>query len=390
MYFIGCSIIVLLICLIFERVLLNRRIRSIPLRICVTGTRGKSTVVRLLASILREDGRRVIAKTTGSEARLVLPDGEEVEVVRHGLPSVIEQKKVVKMARDIGADCCVAEIMSIHPENHYVESQQIFKPHIVVVANVRRDHTDAMGKTEGEIASVFCLTFPPEAVVFVPEKENMPQFQRSVDDVGGKLIRVKEGIASSRIHVKVSNRDMFAEHVDLVYAVAKHLNIEDKIIFEGILKTSSDAGAYRIWEYRSEAMKKVCYFVNGFAANDPVSTYSVLMKTKESLPSSENKIIGLLNLRSDRGDRTLQWMEALTNGFSECFGDLFVMGDHARIFQKKVGDARVVKEKSPEKITEKVLTESPEGAVIFGFGNMGGRGRRLVDHWEGIGSAYGV
>jgi poly-gamma-glutamate synthase PgsB/CapB len=320
----------------------------------------------------------------------VLPDGEEVEVVRHGLPSVIEQKKVVKMAKDVSADCLVAEIMSVHPENHYVESRQIFKPHIVVVTNVRRDHADAMGKTEEEIASVFCLTFPPKRVVFVPEKEDMPLFQQSADDVDGKMIRVKEGIASSQNPGRKFRGDVFFDHIDLVYAVVKHLKIDDKVIFEGIRKASSDAGAYRMWEYRSEAMKKVCYFVNGFAANDPESTYSVLTKTKESLPSSENKIVGLLNLRFDRGDRTLQWMEALTNGFSECFDGLFVMGDHARIFQKKVRDARVLKEKTPERIMEKVIAASPEDAVIFGFGNMGGLGRRLVDHWDGIGSAYGV
>ncbi|MBC6948955.1 poly-gamma-glutamate synthase PgsB, partial [candidate division KSB1 bacterium] len=57
--------IVFLLYLIYERISLNRHRNAIPLRISMTGTRGKSSVVRMLASVLREDGKKVIAKTTG-------------------------------------------------------------------------------------------------------------------------------------------------------------------------------------------------------------------------------------------------------------------------------------------------------------------------------------
>ena len=53
------------------------RLRAVPLRIHVAGTRGKSTTTRLIAAGLRAGGRRVLAKTTGSEPRLILPDGSE-------------------------------------------------------------------------------------------------------------------------------------------------------------------------------------------------------------------------------------------------------------------------------------------------------------------------
>ena len=56
----------LLAALVCERLALKRRLSRIPLRICVTGTRGKSSVARMLASVLRCDGRSVLAKTTGS------------------------------------------------------------------------------------------------------------------------------------------------------------------------------------------------------------------------------------------------------------------------------------------------------------------------------------
>jgi hypothetical protein len=70
----------------------NRNLKKIPLRITVSGTRGKTTVVRSLASILRLAGYQVLAKTTGSEARLILPDGTEEPIKRHGLTTIMEQK----------------------------------------------------------------------------------------------------------------------------------------------------------------------------------------------------------------------------------------------------------------------------------------------------------
>src|ERR1043165_5680056 len=55
----------------------RRALRTIQVRIHVAGTRGKSTTTRLIAAALRAGGRRVVAKTTGAEPRLLLPDGSE-------------------------------------------------------------------------------------------------------------------------------------------------------------------------------------------------------------------------------------------------------------------------------------------------------------------------
>ena len=116
--------VALLVGLVIERLRLARCHRAIPLRIAVTGTRGKTSVARLLASVLREDGRRVLAKTTGSQATLVLPDGSVEEIRRRGQPSILEQKQLLHRGVELGADVVVAEIMSIHAENHLALGQQ--------------------------------------------------------------------------------------------------------------------------------------------------------------------------------------------------------------------------------------------------------------------------
>ncbi len=383
------AVLVFLLYLIYERISMNRQRNAIPLRISVTGTRGKSSVVRMIASILREDGRKVIAKTTGSQARLVMPDAQEIEVTRRGVTSIIEQKRLIKKAAQIKADCLVAEIMSIHPENHYIESQQMLQPHIVVITNVREDHTEAMGKTKEEIAAVLALDIPAKARVFVPEKENRAIFETAVKEAAGELITVQKGISSPLFqHAPELQRKEFSDNLDLVYALGKHLRLDQQVISNGIRRARHDLGKFKIWEYHSHQTQKTYYFVNGFAANDPESTWQVIAKVKEILPSASDKLIGLLSLRPDRGDRTKQWLESLRRGASEVFSKIYVTGAHAKIFKRKLKTASILKNKLPETMMKTMLANLEDQSVIFGFGNIKGAGELLVDYWNKIGAAY--
>lgn len=385
------AVIIFLLYLIHERLLLNSRIESIPLRICVTGTRGKSSVGRLLASILREDGWKVLAKTTGSQARLILADGEEIPLSRRGIPSILEQKKLIKIAKNVNADCVVSEIMSIHPENHFVESQQILKPNIVIVTNVRCDHIDAMGKTEDEIASVLSLDIPEKARVYIPEKENRQIFQTVVHNGDGELIIVPEGISSPLQQLAPElKKTEFSDNIDIVYTLAKHLNIDQMVTIEGIRNTKHDIGTFKIWKYCIQDTQKTCYLINGFAANDPESTMRLISKTEEILPSASDKLTGLLSLRPDRGDRTLQWINALQDRPFDCFSRIYVTGVHSKIMKRKLKFTHILKNGPPEKMTELIVTDLEDQAVIFGFGNLVGMGRRLIDCWNTIGEAYGI
>ena len=65
-----------------EKILHEKRLKRIPIRIHVNGTRGKSTVTRLIAASLRRVGIRTLAKTTGTIPRLILPDGKEETILR--------------------------------------------------------------------------------------------------------------------------------------------------------------------------------------------------------------------------------------------------------------------------------------------------------------------
>ncbi|MCK5651868.1 MAG: hypothetical protein KAJ42_10840, partial [Gemmatimonadetes bacterium] len=70
---------------------------------------------------------------------------------------------------------------------------------------------------------------------------------------------------------------------------------------------------------------------------------------------------------------------------------------HAPAFRRRVrrlvgGDAspiRVLRSTSAPDLTEWALSGIREGGVVFGFGNIGGVGEELVEHWAGVGEAVG-
>ena len=278
--------------------------------------------------------------------------------------------------------------MSIHPENHWIETCRLLKPNIVVITNARRDHTEAMGADENEIASVLALDIAEDSTVFIPEREIRPAFLDAAEERGSKLVPVKEGASLSRKDsASVPSGKEFAGNTGLVHAVAGHLNIDERTVAEGIRKTRYDIGSFTIWRYTASG--RSVYVVNGFAANDPESTRIVFDKAVSILPSAA-KCTGFLNLRSDRGERTLQWIDALKAGMFDAFTSLYAAGMHARAVKRRLGNVRIVKDKKPERIMETLTAGIEDGSVIFGFGNMAGAGKMLVEHWKETGKEYGI
>ncbi len=385
------SVAIFLLYLARERRRLDRWIDSIPLRIGVTGTRGKSSVTRMLASVLREDGRTVLAKTTGSQARYILPGGNEIDVPRRGVTSIIEQKKFVRMAADMDADCIVAEIMSISPENHFVESHKLLRPNVVVLTNVRIDHIDAMGGTEEEIAWVYGLDIPENARVFIPELEKRHSFEVAARRAGAELIEVPAGASDSlpRAGLDMVKR-AFPENLDLVWSIGRDLGIDEDVVATGIAGSRGDIGELRVWKYRPDGAEKECFLVNCFAANDPESTLQVITRLVDILPAASDRLVGLLSLRADKGDRTLQWIEAMEGGLLDRFSRMYVTGPHSAAVGRRLQRVHVLRSARPEKLMESIVRGIEDRAVILGLGNIRGVGELVVEYWQRIGEEYGL
>ena len=117
----------------------------------VNGTRGKSTVSRLIEAGLRAGGLRVFCKTTGTDPMTIDVKGREEPIHRRGKANIKEQIAILRRAAAQKAQVLVVECMAVHPEYQYAAQHRILKADTVVITNVRRDHTDVMGETLPEI-----------------------------------------------------------------------------------------------------------------------------------------------------------------------------------------------------------------------------------------------
>jgi len=99
--------------LVMERQFHRRRLRRIPLRIHVNGTRGKTTVTRLTAELLRRAGIRTCAKTTGDHPEFILPDGRRTRIRRRGAFRIQEQMGFIAEAVSEDAAAVVVECMAL-------------------------------------------------------------------------------------------------------------------------------------------------------------------------------------------------------------------------------------------------------------------------------------
>ncbi len=368
--------------------------QSVPLRIGVTGTRGKSSVTRLIAAILKEAGFKVLAKTTGSKPVLIFPDAEEKEIRRRGTPSILEGKKILSIASKLQVQALVVELMSISPESSFVESRQVLKPKVLVLTNVRLDHLAQMGSTRQSVARSLASSIPEQATVFVPEEEFFPIFEEAASKLNSKVIRVPRESPWKGIKIEEKSSWLeFEENVCLALAVAEFLGIEKEKALRALKKVNPDFGSLKIWTADLGFPPRRFYLASAFAANDPQSTRFVLSRVMKRINLEDKELIGLLNFRQDRGDRTIQWSQALKQGFFPEFKELIFVGGHALALRSRLKktlkiETSVIKEKEPQKIMEKISAKVKGETILFGMGNMGGAGKELVRYWENIGKTY--
>jgi len=253
------------------------RLKAVPIRILVNGTRGKSTVTRLIAAGLAAAGLRVYAKTTGSAARIILPDLSEREIRKHGTakrrPSIMEHKWFVREAHRAGAQAIVAECMAIRPETIGVLERRLAHSTIGVITNVRLDHLDTMGTELESIAEALGESIPDRGKAFVGS-EGMGEyiqavFSRMAAQRGSELIFVPSAEETQALH-----RDFLypvhAQNLALALAVCDACGVSCQIALRGMQSAKPDPGVRStiLTSWRGHKIR----VINAFAANDPQST----------------------------------------------------------------------------------------------------------------------
>jgi poly-gamma-glutamate synthase PgsB/CapB len=374
------AVIVLLIIFIFyyriERLKHEKNAKSIPIRIWVNGSRGKSSVTRLIAAGLRAQGKKVIAKTTGTEPRLINDNNQENRIIRLGLPNIREQIRVFNLAAAERPDAIVLECMALRPDLQKIESMQIVHPTAVVITNVRPDHLDVMGPSTKDITKTFVNAIPENCILFTNEQILPDNLPHKLNKNNTKIFQTDTAQVSDTVMRKFPYIE-HKENVGLALAVCKHFGANEATALKAMQNVTPDPGALQ--QHEINLSGKRVTLLNAMAANDPESTQRIWQIINKEYP----EINILINCRDDRIDRSLQFAGLIKEHLLNA--DHFILtGSGTDILAGKL--SKVINKnkifnlgnKKPGPVIGEISNIVANKSLLFAIGNTVGYGIELI------------
>ena len=289
----------------------NRRVRAIteviPIRILIAGSRGKSSTVRLLHAALAANGRRVFAKTTGTEAAQIAPDGAEKVTRRWGQVSIVEMQDAVIHASRSHADAMVLESMAVQPRLIAQVSEEIVHPTIAVVTNAHLDHLEEEGTTREEVMDALAHVVDGASMVVTAERDPaaLARLTWQAHLHGALVCQAPHVVTDGAV------RGAHPDNVDIVLTVTRALGYPDSMSLSGMRAASHEIGDDPIHDvtHRGRTMRPI----DLGAINDPASAVSALQSVATAvLPDAP--VVAVLVGRSDRPLRALEFAALLHPG----------------------------------------------------------------------------
>ena len=341
----------------------RRNLRALPIRVHVAGARGKSTVTRMIAAGLRADGLRVIAKATGSEPRLVLPDGAEEVWRRRGPASVREQIRFMARAARMGAQAVVVECMAVRPEFVWASESQLIRATVTVITNARPDHFEELGHDPQTMERALAFAIPAGGDVILSGEAATPFMLASAKARGCRtVIAPSDGLDPDQ-----TNRA-------IALAACQALGVAHDQAEQAIMQAGADPGGFFRLHMEMDGAR-FC-FVNAFACNDVASLARLWGRRDARAPATV-----LLNARHDRPLRTQEFLRFLAAQAAR--PRLFLSGDPlamrlARRAGFSPGAIHWLPAGSVEEAVAALLRGSDAETEIWGIGNYHGLGRDMV------------
>lgn len=282
---------------------IRRLSERIPIRILVTGTRGKSSVVRLLHAALTSAGLKVEAKTTGTAARYIDPDGRERSTTRLGQVSILETVSTMAQSARRNVDAVVVECMAVNPVLIRQLSADIVRPTIVDVTNCDLDHLEEEGSERVEIMRSLAQAVTSDQVVVTTERDPLCvwELQQETERNAGQLVAVDRRLSLDSFGQPLV-RDAYPENVSLVLATTRACDIPDSISVAGMRRASHEPEEEEFLESSLLGMPvRLCNLGSINDANNVLPAVHRILGPKA--PNTPR--IALLSGRSDRPLRAM-------------------------------------------------------------------------------------
>ena len=354
-------------------------IKKIPIRIHVNGTRGKSSVTRLIGAGLRAGGMKSVTKVTGTFPRLIMEEGEEVAIRRKEKANILEQLKIVRFAANRNIDALIIECMALQPRFQEITEHQMVHATVGVITNVRLDHLDVMGPKLSDIANALGKTIPKNSNFFTSEERSFEALK--------EIAEKRKTLAHQSLGDKVSDEEMkgftYIEHKDnvaLALDVCEHLGVDRKEALEAMKKMIPDEGV--LIRHLVRYQENRIHFFNAFAANDPESSKMIWDSIFSTADEDEFKVV-LLTTRVDRLDRAKQLVALIDQHLNYDF--ILFMGEAKEQVKDMVAKTEIQADRfhlssatTAKEAYEEIEQFSRAKTTVVGIGNMGVIGADLA------------
>lgn len=363
----GMILILLIVAGLIENALHEQRLKQIPIRILVNGTRGKTSVCRVLVTALNASGIRTMGRTTGSQACILTPEGTDKPFIRKHAPRITEMIQVVRLCSDNKVRCIVIECMALGPENQHIISDKLIRPTHVVITNSYIDHVAEIGFTTEETVWTLSRCLYSGSEVFCIEDS----YENFCIEAGCNFHKV---IVSDYERLNLETRiPLHSSNLSLAIEVCASLGVSKEIVLEAAQTALPDIGLHKMISGSNG-----CAFIPAFAVNDLYCMDKAVLDAANNA-APDRKLCIIFNNRADREYRLLH-MKKILSEHGQLVSHVYCIGDYgpkvSRYFARK---CRVETSEETDASMYGIIQEAHADTVFLGLGNIKGSGERLMN-----------
>lgn len=308
----------------------------------VTGSRGKSTIARLLHAAMQDAGLETYARITGVVPREIGP--QRVRTISRSAGAHVEEMRWWLRKLPASVQGIILENSAITPDLQDLAGRWL-RPDLTILSNTLPDHQEAWGPTRAGAAEALAAGIPVAGQVILPSDLKTDQH------LLGLLGKRRCSLVFAQPAAD-SGEGFEATNLGLAAAACGHLGLEISPALRAMRTVGRDKYDFRVLNYAGAELAMA------FSVNDIASTRTVF----RSLGWTKDQTRLIYNHRKDRPGRLgsfVGWLNMV--GWRE----VMIIGDkpHTRL-----GDARYLDIKTAEGL-QRLLKP---GDRVFGCGNIAG------------------
>lgn len=311
-------------------------------RILVTGSRGKSSIVRLLHTALHHAGLETYARITGVVPRELSVD--KVRSISRSSGAHVEEMRWWLKQLPASAEGIVLENSAITPDLQGLAALWL-QPQVTVLTNTLPDHQEAWGTTRASAAEVLVAGIPKDGLVLLPSSLKADNYLADLLELRSCKTVFAEPAADAG--------DGFpAINLGLALTTIKQLGLEPEPALQAMQNLQADSYDFNVVNYNGAKVAMA------FSVNDISSTRKLFHSM--NWPEEQTRLI--YNHRKDRPGRFRSFVDWLNHS---PWQEVLIIGDKPQMRLCSARYLRIKNERGLRKLFK-------PGDRVFGCGNIAG------------------